>query len=287
MDQVPFTVAIAFRDPGRCFDLAVRSVFAQTVSNWELLLIDDGSTDGSVELARRITDPRVRLVVDGRHARLSARLNQAAALARGRFLVRMDADDVMHPRRLATLLPVLEKVDELTVVGSWAYTIDAESMPVGLRRGSGRDDGWHARLRFIHPTVAGYTSWFRANPYSVSPEFARGQDAELWVRTRAFTRRVIVPEPLLYYREVGAYRHEAYQATATALRTIIDQEGGAGWLAKRMHLSVKNLIMTISYHCGLAEFWVRRRSLRIPTEEVVVAVSGIDTVRRAVIPGVD
>lgn len=285
-ENLPFTIAIPFRNPGKYFDLAVRSVFAQTVTDWELLLIDDGSSDGSVDWARRITDSRVRLVVDGNHRNLSGRLNQAAAMARGRFLVRMDADDVMHPRRLEALLPVLRQTDARTVIGSWAYTIDGESSPIGIRRGSVRDDGWHVRLRFIHPTVAGHTTWFRSNPYSEEPAFARGEDAELWLRTRPFTQRVIVPVPLLYYREVGVYRHDAYRMTANSLRTLIDRMGGGWWLLRRLRLSLTNCVMTISYHLGLADFWVRRRSERISSDETAIATAGIDAVRRAVIPGI-
>lgn len=285
-DGVLFTIAIPFRNPAEYFDLAVRSVFAQTITDWELLLIDDGSSDGSVDWARRITDPRVRLVVDGRHRNLSGRLNQAAAMALGRFFVRMDADDVMHPRRLELLLPVLRQTDAMTVIGSWAYTIDRESSLVGIRRGSTRDDGWHARLRFIHPTVAGYTTWFRSNPYSEEAEFARGEDAELWLRTRSFTHRVIVPVPLLYYREVGVYRHDAYMKTAKSLRTLINRLGGPLWLIRRLRLTLTNCIMTVSYHLGVADFWVSRRSERIPPSEKAVATSGIDEVKRATIPGI-
>ncbi len=286
-DEVLFTIAIPFRNPGEYFDLAVRSVFAQTYTDWELLLIDDGSSDGSVDWARRITDPRVRLVVDGHHRNLSGRLNQAAGMARGRFLVRMDADDVMHPRRLELLLPVLQQSDARTVVGSWAYTIDLESKPVGIRRGSKRDDGWHARLRFIHPTVAGHAVWFRENLYSEEQVFARGEDAELWIRTRAVTHREIVSVPLLYYREVGVHRHHAYMGTARALREIIDRMGGPWWFARRLRLTFTKLVMTLSHHLGIADFWIRRRSERLSPTEAAIAWSDFALVKQAKIPGVD
>lgn len=280
------SIAIPFRNPGAYFDLAVRSVFAQSFTDWELTLIDDGSTDGSVEWASRIRDPRVKVLADGSHRNLAARLNQSARLARGRFLVRMDADDVMHPRRVATVLSALRQNDDCTVCGSWAYAIDGESRPVGLRRGSLRDDGWHARLRFIHPTVAAPTAWFLANPYNEEVAFTRGEDAELWIRTRLTTRRVIVPAALLFYREVGIYRHDAYRQTATALRTIIDRIGGPWWLARRLRLTAINSIMSTSYRLRCANYWVQRRSRPLDPVQEQEAVEAMAQVRRAIIPGI-
>src|SRR5512138_427624 len=102
------SIGIPFYNPGRAFEKAVRSVFSQTHADWELILMDDGSSDGSLELARSITDPRVRVLSDGANRGLCARLNQIAREARHGLLCRMDADDVMHPDRLH------RQVEELT-----------------------------------------------------------------------------------------------------------------------------------------------------------------------------
>src|SRR5512136_1054483 len=76
------TVGIPFYNAGQTLADAVRSVFAQTLTDWELILLDDGSTDRGLEFARSIDDPRVRVVSDGRNLRLAARLNQIAEFAR-------------------------------------------------------------------------------------------------------------------------------------------------------------------------------------------------------------
>jgi len=106
-DHVSVTIGIPFLNARRSLAAAVRSVFAQTHSDWELLLVDDGSSDGSIDVVRRLDDPRVRLVRDGSHRGLCARLNQIAATARGTYLARMDADDVMHPERIERQLALL------------------------------------------------------------------------------------------------------------------------------------------------------------------------------------
>src|SRR6516225_8834217 len=100
MTRPDVTVGISFKNPGPYFPLALQSVFAQSFTNWELLLMDDGSTDGSVEFARSLRDPRVRVCTDGYCKNLNVRLNELVSLAGGRYFVRMDADDAMHPDRL-------------------------------------------------------------------------------------------------------------------------------------------------------------------------------------------
>src|SRR5438045_1632919 len=91
------SIGISFQNARATLADAVRSVLAQTCRDWELLLVDDGSSDGSLELARRIEHPRIQVISDGVNQGLASRLNQIALLARGTYLARMDADDLMHP----------------------------------------------------------------------------------------------------------------------------------------------------------------------------------------------
>ena len=94
------TVGISYRNPGPYFRLALQSVFAQTFEDWELILLDDGSTDGSADMAHSIRDSRVRSLSDGHSRGLNARLNELTSLAQAPYFARMDADDVLHPERL-------------------------------------------------------------------------------------------------------------------------------------------------------------------------------------------
>ncbi len=92
------TVGLPVYNPGSFLSWAIRSVFAQTYSSWELVVVDDGSTDGSLERLRKIEDPRVRVLTDGKRRGLPYRLNQVLEEASGDFIARMDADDLMDPR---------------------------------------------------------------------------------------------------------------------------------------------------------------------------------------------
>jgi len=221
------SVGISFKDPGPYFSLALKSVFCQTFQDWELILVDDGSTDGSAELAQELNDDRVRVYIDGLHKNLNVRLNEMVALARAPIFVRMDADDVMHPTRLARQYELLASMDSNVVLGSGAYSIDADSTIKGLRKTRTEPrTGFDVRHTFIHPTVAGRTEWFRRNPYSESFLFHRSQDAELWCRTRAFSTFVVTPEPLLFYREDGPLSFERYLGTALGVIYLLRREYG-------------------------------------------------------------
>ena len=96
------------------------SIRGQTYSNWELLIIDDGSTDGShgIGMAAQRSDERIRFLCDGRHLGLPARLNELIASANGELFARMDADDVRDPRRLERQAAFLTANPTIDVVGS-------------------------------------------------------------------------------------------------------------------------------------------------------------------------
>src|ERR1039458_2052600 len=79
--------------------VAIHSILNQTYSNWELLLMEDGSSDRTPEVAQSFSDPRISVFADQSHKGLVPRLNQAVAMSRGKYFARMDADDVAYPER--------------------------------------------------------------------------------------------------------------------------------------------------------------------------------------------
>jgi glycosyltransferase EpsE len=96
---------------------AVDSLLGQDLDDFELVVVDDGSTDGTAEVLARRTDPRMRLVRQAHAGRVAA-LNHAVDLARGRYLANLDADDVALPGRLALPARFLDEHPEVAVVGS-------------------------------------------------------------------------------------------------------------------------------------------------------------------------
>jgi glycosyltransferase involved in cell wall biosynthesis len=181
---------------------ALDSVLAQTRGDFELIVLDDGSNDGSPQLARSLADPRIRVVEDGKHMGLSARLNQGVQLARADLIARMDADDICLPRRLELQLAFLAAHPEVDLVGCRAAVFrDGEILgllPYAADHGALVAKPWHT-IPLPHPTWVGRREWFLRNPYR-SPEVKRAEDQELLVRASPTSRYACLPDVLLAYR---------------------------------------------------------------------------------------
>ncbi|MBI5074995.1 MAG: glycosyltransferase family 2 protein [Nitrospirae bacterium] len=228
---MPITIGIPFYNNEATLPGAVRSVFAQTYEDWELILMDDGSSDRSLELARSVKDPRVRVVSDGMNLRLPARLNQIVSEAKYDLISRMDADDMMSPSRFLKQLRFMSD-PKIQIVTSGMAMLSADNQPVGYRGGSGFIDmiGLLRGQAIAHAPLLGRRSWFRRNPYDLN--CPRSQDAELWCRTyhqgqlRAENVHMI-SEPLYFCREESGLSLEKVIASHSVLRRLIRQYGPA------------------------------------------------------------
>jgi glycosyltransferase involved in cell wall biosynthesis len=198
------SVGIPFFNSERTLPDAIRSVFAQTFQDWELILADDGSTDASLEIANAVSDARVRVYSDGRNRGLPYRLNQIARLAEGNFIARMDADDIMHPDRLSLQMDYLQANPAVDAVGTGTYTMDVECNPLGIRSLGIIDAAPESVIGgglLLHPTVTARAEWFRRNPYDET--FLGSEDLELWCRTYDRGSFGKLLKPLHFYRENG------------------------------------------------------------------------------------
>jgi hypothetical protein len=282
------TVGISFLNPGPQFALTLQSVFAQSFEDWELVLVDDGSTDGSGEFAERLDDPRVRLLRDGQRRGIAVRLNQITQLVRTPWLARMDADDLMHPRRLERQVAELSRRDDNTVVGSDAYALDAKSRAVGYKQVQKvQQFDFAARHSFFHPTVAASIKWFRRNPYSQDPLFFRSEDAELWCRTTGTSTFFNLPEPLLFYREAGVFSFRNYAATQLGLLGLLDRRyreprGRCARLMARELLKV--WVAGLCDLLGAGDRLVARRSRPLTAEELSSANEDLERIRNQHLP---
>lgn len=199
------TVAISIYNAEKYLDIAIRSVLNQTYRDFELLLINDGSTDTSLSIMRKYeNEPRVTIINDGQNRGLVYRLNQSISLAKGEYYARMDADDIMHPERLRVQYDFLKSNMHIDVVGSSIGVIDNNNNLVSIGK-SGNNSWTQDKLifggRFVHPSVCGKTKWFIENKYS--EEWIRMEDFELWLRTVRHSNFYNLTDVLLFYREFG------------------------------------------------------------------------------------
>jgi len=183
--------------------VAIRSILSQTYSNWELLLMEDGSSDRTPAVAKSFSDPRIRAFLGDSHRGIVPRLNQAVAMSRGEYFARMDADDVAYPERLDRQVEYLRQHPEIDLLGSRMLMFKGDGVAVGGRPAPETHEeicchpsnGFH----FAHATWMGRTSWFRSHPYE--PNVPRSEDQVLLLRSHATSHFACLPEILYGCRE--------------------------------------------------------------------------------------
>lgn len=202
---------------------AIRSILKQTYSNWELIIINDGSTDDTFIKINKIKDNRIKIFSDSQNKGIATRLNECIEASSGDYFARMDADDIMVPYRLEKQVNYLEKHKDVNVVGSLAVIIDEKSeviakviknAPQSIQQVV-KSGGY-----FIHPTVMGHLDWFKKHKYDI--EINRIEDFELWVRTFESSNFYILEDNMLFYRVFTAtYRskyHNSFRFTKRVLK---------------------------------------------------------------------
>lgn len=200
------TIALPVYNAGKFFRPAVLSLLAQTFTNWELLIFDDGSEDDSLSTISDIKDPRIRVIKDRVNRGLVARLNEAIDMAKGVYFARMDADDISYPERLARQVESLEGDSTLDLVGAKAITIGTEDQMLGLFPFARFHHEICCRpwlgFYLVHPSWMGRTKWFRKYRYAVPAPYLC-EDQELLLRSHADSKFGTVDKILFAYR-VGA-----------------------------------------------------------------------------------
>lgn len=209
----------------RTLPAAIASILSQTLQRWELLILDDGSSDTGLEILRGLRESRVR-IFEGEHLGLPAQLNRGIQHARGMYCARMDADDLAYPQRLERQVEFLESHPDVDLVSTSIGVFHSDGCLVGVRRTrethaelTGR--AW-ASIPMAHPTWMGRTQWFKSHPYR---ENMRGmEDRDLLTRTFASSVFAGIPEVLLAYREDTISLRKQFIARRETLRHLLSRE---------------------------------------------------------------
>src|SRR5688572_17577506 len=182
------TVLMPVRNGAAHLQAAIDSLFAQTFGDFELLVIDDGSTDATPEILREVRDARLRVVTHPHNLGLVATLNEGLALSRGEFVARQDHDDLSHPERLQKQVDFLRGHPDCVLVGTEAFaTIGAEVRAYRLLRPLRAESiRWYLCFdnAFIHSSVmfrresvtrdfGGYAPSFHSEDYALWSRIAR------------------------------------------------------------------------------------------------------------------
>jgi glycosyltransferase involved in cell wall biosynthesis len=252
----------------------IRSILEQTLADWELILVDDGSSDATIAAIEEFQDERIRILVDGQWRGLPTRLNEAVDAARAPFIARMDGDDIAYPERLERQMSYLTAHPEVDLVGASGMVFDGAGNAVGARRAPERHEqicrGVHG-FYMIHPTFFGRTAWFRNNRYD--PRMKRAQDQELLFRTHRHSRFANVPEILLGYREEAFSLGKSFRGRRDFVRALARKDKGPGRLIRSTEAVTVQLskfaVEAVARTTGTSSHLLRHRAA--PTSEAEVA----------------
>jgi len=198
------SVLLPVRDAAPYLDAALDSLSQQTLGDFEIIAIDDGSRDGSRDVLARHAAADPRMAVHGQPAQgLIATLNRGLALARGTYLARMDADDVAWPERFAAQAAFLADRPSVALVGGAIQEIDAAGRPGAVRREPTEPAAIRALLPtrncIAHPTVmARRAALAAAGGYRGA--FLAAEDYDLWLRLSEVAELANLPEVVLSHR---------------------------------------------------------------------------------------
>jgi len=197
------TIALPVYNGGALLKLAVHSILQQSFSDWELIILDDASTDNSLEVMRSFDDARIRLVEGEINMGLSARLNMAIDMARGDYFARMDHDDIIYPQRLEKQLAYLQSHPKIDLLATATTVFRGAGEALGYLPVQNTHDKICARpwngFHMPHPTWMGRTEWFRQHHYDSSSDGA--EDQNLLLCAYNHSQFACLETPLLAYRE--------------------------------------------------------------------------------------
>lgn len=180
-------------------DQSINSILTQTFSNFEFVIFDDGSTDGSVERLRHwaTRDSRIHLHESKTRLGLSGSSNAVVANARAPIVARMDADDVAHPDRLKRQWEIIENRPDVAVVGTLCIGIDASGREVRPR------DRWRLVRRSVYIPFPHGSAMFRREVFERVGGYddtLHGEDQILFLKMAAHGRVLTLPDVLYSYR---------------------------------------------------------------------------------------
>lgn len=200
------TVLMAVHNGEKFLENAIRSILSQSFGHFEIVIVDDASSDRSAEILASYDDPRIRILTNPTNVGLTKSLNIGLAASRARLIARLDADDLAQPERLAAQVEFMNDHPEIPLVGTRVILIDSD----GKRRGSAADLRATSSLAirwqlifgnpFAHSSVMFRKDVIHTEMNGYDERFVYNQDFELWSRLLRRYDAANIPQALVCYR---------------------------------------------------------------------------------------
>ena len=268
-------VLISTYNDERFLATAIDSVLAQTYSDFEIVVVNDASTDGTGRIAAGYRDRRVRVIENSENLGTGPSLNRGLAVIRSEYVAKLDADDVCFPQRLAKQVAFLDAHPDVAAVGAQAVGIDAKGRRVRRLESWYETTEWGIRWRriFQNPLIHSATMFRRAIVWDVlggyDDRYRFGEDFDLWDRLgRRYSIRNL-PERLIGRR--------VYPGSLSAA----DNPARAGYLERkipRIHANMREGLQWDDVPERWATLWVEIGNQSIPrtADDVRELADGIE-----------
>lgn len=194
---------------------AIESMLSQSFKDYEFIIFNDCSDESTTAILREYQDQRIKLIENAENRGLTKNLNTGIMMAQGKYIARMDADDISMPERLKTQYTYMERHPDVDILGGeviWDKVKDVccRYLPQEWRRVTFL---FH-NCGIFHPTAFFRTSFLKENKIFYNEEYDKTQDYELWTRALRVGKLAVCREIVLYYR-----RHDAQISAAAGTKS--------------------------------------------------------------------
>ena len=183
---------------------AINSILSQTINNIEFIIIDDYSTDSTPKILKNIKDKRVKVHRNTSNLGVAGSLNRALKLTTGKYIARMDADDISHPDRLRKQVDFLKSNPSTIACGVQTEIIDGQNQITGTRSFPISSKSCHDYLMLtspiLHPTLMAQASIYKKIGYTA--KYKTAEDWDLYFKLLKFGKLANLPDTLYSYRQI-------------------------------------------------------------------------------------
>lgn len=224
MSNVEVTVLMPVYNGEKYLQEAIESILNQTFENFEFLIMYDESSDNSLAIIKSYNDPRIHLICEEKGMGLVSALNKGINLAEGKYIARMDCDDISMPERLEKQVKFMNEHQEIGVCGSWIEEFG--EVKSRIFKYPTEHDLIKSKLFFFcalaHSSVIMRKSMLKKHNLYYSQEKKEAEDFELWQRCSFYFQMANIPEVLLKYRIISASKRR--QAKEGLKNAFIDMD---------------------------------------------------------------
>jgi glycosyltransferase involved in cell wall biosynthesis len=199
------SVIIPVKNAGKFVGAAIQSILDQTYKNWEMIVVDDGSTDETGKILKRFArkDPRIIVITQKESKGIGASLNLALTKSKGKFIARMDGDDISLPNRLETQVAFLQKHSQIVAVGGQAEMIDGDGEIFAYKHFPTNQKILREMIMWMvpiqHPVMMARANVYNKCKYDESYQTA--EDVEMFMQLLRYGEFGNVPEVVYQYRK--------------------------------------------------------------------------------------